>query len=250
MHELGDVLQLLLPAILRSDIEFATYLVIGRTGQANTTRLGNPFEPRSHIDTIAHEVAIVLHDHVTKIDADAELDAPVLYEARVALSHDLLHIDGRTNCIHDRGELGQQAIPSRFDDTPAMGGDHRIDEILADGPEAIERAFLVNSHCSRLHRPPGLSSAVGLAARSPKLSPGLFGASLRIWVQVPRESTMRIAVEMSVDRPSRRLAHRSDMSGARGRAEVVPSPGPTAAFDPMQKSSTRPDKRRPCFGMT
>ena len=105
LHRLGDVLQVLLTAILSGDINFATHLVIGRARQANTTRLGDPLQSRRHIDAVAHEVAIVLHDHVTEIDADAELDALVRCQTGIAVSHSSLHFDRRTHCIHNRGEL-------------------------------------------------------------------------------------------------------------------------------------------------
>ena len=42
-----------------------------RTLAANTTRFGQAFQPRRHIDAVAEQVAIPDHD-VADIDADAE----------------------------------------------------------------------------------------------------------------------------------------------------------------------------------
>ena len=109
--------------ILRGDINFATYLIIGRARQINTTGLGDSLQSRRHIDAIAHEVSIVLHDDVAEIDADAELDALVRRHSGTALSQAPLYFDRRTHRIHNRREFDQEAIPGSLDDAPAMLGD-------------------------------------------------------------------------------------------------------------------------------
>ena len=109
--------------ILRGDVNFAPYLIIGRARQIDATRLGDSLQSRRYVDAIAHEVSIVLHDDVAEVDADAELDALVWRHAGTALSQAPLYFDRRTHRIHHRRELGQEAIPGVLDDASAMLGD-------------------------------------------------------------------------------------------------------------------------------
>ena len=76
-HRPGDVLDLLLAQILERDIELVADFVAHDPADADAARLGQPFQPRRDIDAVAEDVA-VLDDDVAQVDADAELDAPVL----------------------------------------------------------------------------------------------------------------------------------------------------------------------------
>ena len=49
--------------------------------------LANGLKPRSDIDCIAHEFPVGLLDDVAQMDANAELDAPIVWQAGVALAH-------------------------------------------------------------------------------------------------------------------------------------------------------------------
>ena len=68
------------------------HLLVGRTGNANPARLGDPFKPRGDIDAVAEDIVAVNQD-LAEVDAHAIDDAPVLGDALVALRHLLLHED-------------------------------------------------------------------------------------------------------------------------------------------------------------
>jgi hypothetical protein len=56
------------------EIELVANLLVDGVGDANGTGLGEPLEPGGDIDAIPEDV-IAVDDHVTKIDADAKLEA-------------------------------------------------------------------------------------------------------------------------------------------------------------------------------
>ena len=72
-----DVLQMLLAGILEGDVQPVADMFAGGCRDADAARLGDVLQPRRHIDAVAKDVA-VLDDDVAEIDADAELDAPIL----------------------------------------------------------------------------------------------------------------------------------------------------------------------------
>jgi hypothetical protein len=81
-------------------------------GQADATRLANPFQPRSDVHAVTHEVAVALLDDVTKVDANAKLDALVGRDLGVALDHGPLDFDGAVHGVDDTAEL--DGAPSSF----------------------------------------------------------------------------------------------------------------------------------------
>src|SRR5437016_3997561 len=56
-------------------IEAAVDLVVHDARDADPAGLRDPLQPRGDVDAVAVNVAI-FEDHVTRVDADAELDAP------------------------------------------------------------------------------------------------------------------------------------------------------------------------------
>jgi hypothetical protein len=75
--------------------------LIGVFGETDRPGLGDPFEPRSDIHAIAHQVAVALLDHIAQMDADAELDdAPVDCPLKGAT---VMRCDGRINEIAAEG---------------------------------------------------------------------------------------------------------------------------------------------------
>ncbi len=93
------------------------------------------------VDAVAVEV-VALDDHIAEIDADAQLDAVVRFDANVPLGHRLQHRDCATHCIDDAPKLHQQAVAGGLDDATAVLGDLRIEKLAAQRFEAFERALL------------------------------------------------------------------------------------------------------------
>src|SRR5437773_509848 len=79
-----------------------------------------------------------------EVDADAELDQPVIDETAVALDHAALHLDGAAHRIDDAGEFRQEAVACGLDDAALMLADFRVDQFAAMRLEALQRAFLVD----------------------------------------------------------------------------------------------------------
>ena len=76
---------------------------------SNPARLSQLFEPRGDINAVAVPI-FAFHNYVTEIDADPQVDAAILCEARVALGHSFLQDNGTPDCVDDTSELGQQTI--------------------------------------------------------------------------------------------------------------------------------------------
>ena len=74
---LGDVLDLVLAKVFVTQIELLPDLVEHRPREGDTARLGKHFETRRNIHAITQKV-IALDYHVTEVDTDAKVHAPIL----------------------------------------------------------------------------------------------------------------------------------------------------------------------------
>ena len=141
-HRARDVLDPLLAEILEAAAELALEVVVGGAGDDDAAGLRQLLEARGDVHAIAVEIALVGH-HVAEIDADAEADALVLGDLRLALRHAALGGDGAGDRIDHAAELAERAIAHELDDAALVLGDQRLDEGLAVGLEALERSRLV-----------------------------------------------------------------------------------------------------------
>jgi hypothetical protein len=128
---LGDVLELGRAEIANCEIEPPLDLAVGVLGKADSARLANAFETRRDIDPVAHEIAVRLLDDVAQMNANAEVNPPVLSHAGVALAHALLHLDRASHRVDHAAKLNETAVAGALDDAPTMRGDRRIDQIAA-----------------------------------------------------------------------------------------------------------------------
>src|SRR5262249_10297997 len=69
---LGDVLEVLLAAILQATVQLAVDLAVTLLGHQDAARIGDPFQPDSDIDPVAIELAVLADDYVTKVQPDAQ----------------------------------------------------------------------------------------------------------------------------------------------------------------------------------
>ena len=141
--------------IADGEIEPRFYLAIGVLGETDRARRANPFEPRGDIDSIAHQIAVGLLDHVAEMDADAELDAAVFRHARIAFDHAALQFDRAAHRVDHAAELDQRPVAGAFDHAPVMDGDGRVDQVAAQSPEPRKRALLVRA------REPAVADHIG-----------------------------------------------------------------------------------------
>ena len=124
---LGDILELGRAEIGDREIEPTLDLSIGVLGQADRAGLGDAFQPRRYVDSVAHEVAVALLDDVADMDADTEFDASVLRHAGVALDEAGLHFDRTADCVDNAAELDDAAVAGALDGPTVMRSDGGID---------------------------------------------------------------------------------------------------------------------------
>jgi hypothetical protein len=147
------VLDPLLPCILEREIELVAHLVTYDAIDADPARLGQSFESRRDVNTIAIDVAAVLDD-VAEIDPDTELDAPLLRLSGVTLGHLVLNFNGATYRIDNAGELNQEPVAGRLHNPAAVLLNLRVGKFASQLFERSESAFLVRSRSHDAHEKP------------------------------------------------------------------------------------------------
>ena len=139
---------------------------MGVVGNADAAGVGDAFQPGRDIDAVAKNV-VVVDDDVADMDADAEFDAFCLGDVDIAQAHRALHLDRAAHRVHRAAELDQHAVAGGFDDAAAIFGDLGIDQRLAEGFQAGQRALLVDAH------QPAIAGDVRREdCRQPSLHPG------------------------------------------------------------------------------
>ena len=145
MHRLGDVLDGLLALIEELQLELVADLIAHHRRAGDAARPRQALEPRRHVDAVAIEI-VAIDDDVAEIDADAELDVPVLGNPGVALRHAALDFDRTARRIQNAAELDQKAVAHHLEDAPAMLGDGGIEELAAMLAKRAERALFIGLH--------------------------------------------------------------------------------------------------------
>src|SRR5215471_1544702 len=69
---LGDVLEVLLAAILEATVQLAFDFAVNLLGHQDAARIGDALQPDSDVDPVAIELAVLADDHVTKVESDAQ----------------------------------------------------------------------------------------------------------------------------------------------------------------------------------
>jgi hypothetical protein len=154
-----DVLDALLAAIDKLDVELAMYLLANASGHANATRFGQCFQARRDVDSVAGNIVAVDND-VTEVDTDAELDALVGFFDSLSRTHRALHVDRAAEGGVRAAEFEQHPVTGGLDDPAAMFGNFRIDDALANLPQPRERSASSRSMC----RLKPTTSAMSMAA--------------------------------------------------------------------------------------
>src|SRR5205823_910571 len=87
-----------------------------------------------------------LDDDVAQVHADAESQAAVVGNIRVARRHLTLDFRRAFHGVDDAAELGQDAVPHELDDAAAVPGDGGDDQLGTVGLQVRERARFINAH--------------------------------------------------------------------------------------------------------
>ena len=210
-----DVLELCRAEIGDSDVESPFDLPVGLLGQADRAGLGDALQPRGDIDAVAHQVAVGLLDDVAEMNADAKLDPPLGWHARVALDEAVLHLDGAAHRVDHAAELDETAVAGALDDPPVVRGDGGIDQVTAQPSEPRERAVLVGAG------EPAVADYVGDQDR-PDFSGLAHGAPSRAMQNSTKTAgTARLFIESLIRSPTPPPNDRYAQSGrSRSRASI------------------------------
>jgi hypothetical protein len=120
-------------------------LPIGVLRQTNGTGLGHTFQSRGDVDTVAHQIAVALLDHIAQMDTDAKLDAPLGRKASVAFDHAVLHFDGAADCVNDASKFNDAAVASALHHTATMDSNGRCDQIAPECAQPRKRPLFVGT---------------------------------------------------------------------------------------------------------
>jgi hypothetical protein len=120
-------------------------LAVGVLGKTNTARISDPFQSRGNIDAVAHQVAVTLLDHISKMNTDAKLDTALGRKTRIALDHPVLHFDGASDGVDDATELNEASVTCTLDHPSVVYGDCRIDQIAAERSQPSQSPILVGA---------------------------------------------------------------------------------------------------------
>jgi len=114
-------------------------------GNANPTRLCDPFETHCNIDPITKDI-IVCDDNITDVNADAKFDPLVLRHIGISFRHAALDFVGASHGVDDAGEFNKGAVPCILDDTSVMFSDFGIEKCLSKSFQLHQRAFFVDPY--------------------------------------------------------------------------------------------------------
>ena len=134
-----------LAEIADREIEPALHLTVGILGQTDRARLSNPFQSRSDIHAVAHEIAVALLDDVAQMNADAKFYALLGRDTRVALDHGMLHFECAAHRVDDAAELDDAAVASALNDAAMVYGDRGINQIAAQCAQSRQSSIFVRA---------------------------------------------------------------------------------------------------------
>jgi hypothetical protein len=84
-------------------------------------------------------------DYIAQMDSNAKLDAPLGWNARIALDHAVLHLDGAAHRVDNAAEFNDGSIAGALDHPPIVDGDYRVDQIAPKCPQPRQYAILVRA---------------------------------------------------------------------------------------------------------
>src|SRR6185369_6904659 len=116
---LRDIFNLLLAEISKGQGQLGADLILHCTRDTNSVRLRKSLQPSGDIYGIPEEI-VALHDDVADVDADAEPHLLARGPFCILFGYGLLNFDGALNGIHGTGEVGQDAVARRVEDSTPM----------------------------------------------------------------------------------------------------------------------------------
>jgi hypothetical protein len=137
--------------ILEGEIQPVAHLVTNHATDTDPARIGERLQTGSDIHAIA-EYVVLLSDHISQIDPDAELDPLLRRGARIALKHPALDLHSAAHGVNHAGELGKKAVAGVLHNPTAVLLNLRIDQLLEVRLEPLVRPVLIRAHQARVPR--------------------------------------------------------------------------------------------------
>ena len=120
-------------------------------GNANPTRLCDPFETHRNIHPITKDI-VVCDDNIADVNADSKFDPFVVWHVGILLFHAALDFVGTTHGVDHAGEFDKSAVPCILDDASTMISDLGIKKRLSKRSQSRQRAFFIDPYqATRAH---------------------------------------------------------------------------------------------------
>ena len=132
-------------AILETNVDPIADALVDDRGDADPTGLGEGFQSRGDVDTIAVDV-VVFNDDIAEIDADSEHDGRLARGCIRQRGAGALHRKRAIYSIDHAAELDDGAIADQLHDAAVVGGDGWVEDGLSVPLQSSQRARLVDSH--------------------------------------------------------------------------------------------------------
>jgi hypothetical protein len=130
------------PKLLEEEKEAAMHVIAHGAGNAYAARRALGLEPGRHIYPVAMQVGAI-GKHVANVDADTKSDGAIGRLIAIVVRHPFLHVDSAAHSPVDAVEHDEQRIASGLNDPAAMLVDRWVDQNTAEGPQPLERSYII-----------------------------------------------------------------------------------------------------------
>jgi hypothetical protein len=122
----------------------AANLLAHSTRNAHSTGRALRLKPSRHVYAVTVHIATV-HDHVAKVDANAESDAALGWSIAIKCGNCLLHLHGTSHRSLDTIEHHEDCVACCINDPAAILCDGRIDKVATERSEQFQRPGVIRS---------------------------------------------------------------------------------------------------------
>jgi hypothetical protein len=124
---LGDVLDLLIAEVVKCDRQLVADLIPDGSRDTDRAGVSHRLNTSCDVDPVAEQIGTV-DDHITDMDANAELHARVRAPPSILSGDRRLHRDCALHGIDRAGEVGNDAVAGGVEDAAPVRRDQLIDD--------------------------------------------------------------------------------------------------------------------------
>ena len=140
-----DILDTYVAAVLETNVDPIADALVDDRGDADPTGLGEGFQSRGDVDTLAVDI-VVFNDDIAEIDADSEHDGRLARGSIWQRGPRALHRKGAVYSIDHATELDDGTITDQLHDAAVVGGDGWVEDDLSVPLQSSQCARLVGPH--------------------------------------------------------------------------------------------------------